>query len=74
MIHIAEWPILIAICNKENKCFISLSMYLSRYLNLIKNRRNKKNLDDCPQYEKDFDLTASEKHYMFWEYLEIGKI
>jgi len=41
---------------------------------MIKNQRNKKNLNDCPQYEKDFDLTACEKHYMFWEYLEIGKI
>ncbi|KAJ7340378.1 Anoctamin-4 [Desmophyllum pertusum] len=42
------------------------------YLNLIKNRRNKKNLDDFPQYEQDYDLTACDKNYMFWEYLEVG--
>ena len=44
-----------------------------RYLMLLRKRRNQKNAGDRPQYELDFDLSPLEKHFMFWEYLEIGK-
>ena len=40
---------------------------------LLIKRRNQKNAGDRPQYELDFDLNPLEKHFMFWEYLEIGK-
>lgn len=36
-------------------------------------RRKQKKAGDPPQYELDFDLNPLEKHFMFWEYLEIGK-
>lgn len=28
---------------------------------------------DLPQYQRDFDLSPQGDHYMFWEYLEVGK-
>ena len=40
---------------------------------LLRKRRNQKSAGDRPQYELDFDLSPLENHFMFWEYLEIGK-
>lgn len=40
---------------------------------LLRKRRNQKSAGDRLQYELDFDLSPLEKHFMFWEYLEIGK-
>ena len=28
---------------------------------------------DLPQYQHDFDLSPQGDHYMFWEYLEVGR-
>ena len=46
---------------------------VSRYLMLLRKRRNQKSTGDRPQFELDFDLSPLEKHFMFWEYLEIGE-
>lgn len=40
---------------------------------LLRKIRQQKNAGHRPQYELDFDLNPLEKHFMFWEYLEIGK-
>ena len=40
---------------------------------LLRKRRNQKSTGDRPQFELDFDLSPLEKHFMFWEYLEIGE-
>ena len=41
---------------------------------LLKKRRSQDKQDgDRPQYELDHDLSPLERHFMFWEYLEIGK-
>lgn len=37
-------------------------------------RRKMEDSADRPQYIKDHDLSALEDHYLFWDYLEIGKI
>lgn len=37
-------------------------------------RRKLEDSTDRPQYIKDHDLSALEDHYLFWDYLEIGKI
>ena len=34
--------------------------------------RKEENVDH-PQYQRDFDLSPQGDHYMFWEYLEVGK-
>lgn len=34
----------------------------------------KKSPEVSTQYESDFELTACDKHYMFWEYLEVGEL
>ena len=41
---------------------------------LLKKRRSQPSKDvERPQYELDHDLSPIERHFMFWEYLEIGK-
>ena len=41
---------------------------------LLKKRRSQPSKDvERPQYELDHDLSPLERHFMFWEYLEIGK-
>ena len=41
---------------------------------LLKKRRSQDKQDGGrPQYELDHDLSPLERHFMFWEYLEIGK-
>ena len=37
-------------------------------------RRKVKEFTDQPQYIKDHELSSLEDHYLFWDYLEIGKI
>ena len=40
---------------------------------LLRKRRDQKSTGDRPQFELDYDLSPLEKHFMFWEYLEIGE-
>lgn len=40
---------------------------------LLRKRRDQSTDDNRAQYELDYDLSPLEKHFMFWEYLEIGK-
>ena len=37
-------------------------------------KRRKETNGDQPQYQLDFDLSPQGDHYMFWEYLEVGKL
>lgn len=37
-------------------------------------RRKLEDSTDRPQHIKDYDLSALEEHYLFWDYLEIGRI
>ena len=46
-------------------CFRSFMLWLKR--------RNSKEETDRPQYIKDHDLSTLEDHFLFWDYLEIGK-
>ena len=36
-------------------------------------KSRKEEQKDLPQYQRDFDLSPQGDHYMFWEYLEVGK-
>lgn len=38
----------------------------------IKSRKEEQK--GLPQYQRDFDLSPQGDHYMFWEYLEVGKL
>lgn len=38
----------------------------------IKSRKEEQK--GLPQYQRDFDLSPLGDHYMFWEYLEVGKL
>lgn len=37
-------------------------------------RRKLEDSSDRPQHIRDYDLSALEEHFLFWDYLEIGKI
>jgi len=37
-------------------------------------RRKLEEATDQPQYIQDHDLSTLEEHFLFWDYLEIGKI
>ena len=37
-------------------------------------RQARKEIQDIPQWEEDYKLSALPEHHMFWEYLEVGKI
>lgn len=36
-------------------------------------KSRKEEQKNLPQYQRDFDLSPQGDHYMFWEYLEVGK-
>ena len=35
--------------------------------------RKKKEKDLRPQYQREYDLSPHKDHYMFWEYLDVGR-
>lgn len=45
-----------------------------RWFKLWLKRKELQEISDQPQYIKDYDLSTLEDHYLFWDYLEIGKM
>lgn len=53
----------------DHKSFVNL---LRRYI-MYRLKSSNEEEKDLPQYQRDFDLSPQGDHYMFWEYLEVGK-
>ena len=48
--------------------------HISGLMKWWKLRQAHKEILDIPQWEEDYKLSPLPEHYMFWEYLEVGKI